>query len=427
VWDLESGEELRALTGHTAPVRALAITPDSRYVISAAGATFDFSTHPSSDNTLKVWDLKREVGRPIQAGHSGRVNDIVITQNGRHAVTAAGMPTSWGKGSDNTLKVWDLSTGEELSTLVGHTGAVKAVEVTPDGHYAVSADNSGKLIVWDLENRELLDTRVGSIYGEVTIMVLTPDGRYVITAEGDWEPTDPCDTWEDISDCSLKVWDLENRKSKPISIFEGHHGQVSALAITPDGRRAVSAALDKTLIVWDIASGMQQYIFTGHSEAISAVTVTPNGRYVISEANRDNTSSVWDLEKGAELLTMLPYGHVVAIAPDSKRVISVSVSGTLTVWELENGTELLTMPSYGRVVAVTPDRRRFVSISSEETLNVWDIEVRKILASFSGDSALSTCAIGSDGMTIVAGEETGSVHILHLEWIGEDNRKTSLS
>jgi WD40 repeat protein len=131
VWDLETGQDLRTLIGHTDSVRGVAITPDGRHAVSA-----------SSDNTLKVWDLV--TGQELQTliGHASHVNGVAVTPDGRRAMSAS---------NDNTLEVWDLENGQELRTLTGHSSGVFGVAVTPDGRRAVSASNDDTLKVWDLE------------------------------------------------------------------------------------------------------------------------------------------------------------------------------------------------------------------------------------------------------------------------------------
>jgi WD40 repeat protein len=84
----------------------------------------------SDDKMVKVWDLETDGELRTLEGHSGAVNGVAVTPDGKRAVSAS---------FDHTLKVWDLDTGRELRTLEGHSGAVNGVAVTPDGKRAVSA------------------------------------------------------------------------------------------------------------------------------------------------------------------------------------------------------------------------------------------------------------------------------------------------
>jgi len=167
------GALIRTLSGHTDYVQAVAVTPDGSRVVSG-----------SADNTLKVWDLDSGQLLHTLNEHSARVCAVTITPNGEKIISSS---------SDNTLKIWDLASGQLLHTLSGHSHWVKVVTVTPDGDRVVSGSRDGTLKVWDLANGQLLHT------------------------------------------------------------LRGHSDYVWAATVTPDGERVVSGSLDKTLKVWDLA------------------------------------------------------------------------------------------------------------------------------------------------------------------------------
>jgi WD40 repeat protein len=132
------GALLRTLEGHSGGVNALAVTPDGGQAISG-----------SSDNTLKVWDLKRgKVVRTLE-GHSGLVRAVAVTPDGGQAISGS---------YDKTLRVWDLRTGKVVRTLEGHSGWVYAVVVTPHGGQAISGSSDHTLKVWELDSGQCLAT-----------------------------------------------------------------------------------------------------------------------------------------------------------------------------------------------------------------------------------------------------------------------------
>ena len=144
----------------------------------------------------------------------------------------------------------------------------------------------------------------------IHVVALTPNGRCAISGS--------CDG-------TLRVWDLESGKS--VRILEGHTGPVRAVAITPDGHRAVSGSSDGTLRVWDLESGQSVHTLEGHADAVNAVTVTPMARHAIS-ASADRMLRVWDLESGQSVFTLeghLDAVNAVAVTPDGQRAISASV------------------------------------------------------------------------------------------------------
>jgi WD40 repeat protein len=170
-------------------------------------------------------------------------------------------------------------------------------------------------------------------------------------------------------------------------VLEGHTDWVTAVAVTPDGRRAVSVSDDQTLRVWDLESGQAVRTLEGHASLVMGVAVTPDGGRAVS-ASHDRTLRVWDLESGQSLCTL--EGH------------------TDRVW----------------AVAVTPDGRRAVSASGDRTLRVWDLESDEEVAIFTGESRIFSCAFAPHGRTIIAGDESGRVHFLSL--IEADETKSQI-
>ena len=231
--------------------------------------------------------------------------------------------------------------------------------------------------------------------GLVIGVAVTPDGRRVVSAS---------------SDKTLKVWDLES--GQELQTLQGHSNSVEAVAVTPDGRRAVSASDDTTLKVWDLENGQELGTLQGHSRFVRGVAVTPDGRRVVS-ASSDKTLKVWDLESGQELQTL--QGHSdsvnnVVVTPDGSRAVSISNDKTLRVWNLKSSQELQTFQGHSDLVigvAVTLDGRRAISTSYDTTLKVWDLERERELQAFQTRSHfVHGVAVTPNGKCAISAVET---------------------
>lgn len=382
VWDLKSGRVIRKLLGHNEWVIAVAVTPNGKYAISG-----------SNDDSLKVWNLQKGAEHLSLKGHTSNVAAVTVTSDGKCAISGS---------RDNTLKVWNLESRVEQLPLREHTGVVRAIAVTPDGQHAISASNDTTLKVWDLKSKRVRRTLSGHT-SYVTAVAVTPDGKYAISAS---------------HDSTIKVWNLES-ETEPRT-FTGHIDGISVMTITSDGQCAISASLDGTIKIWELESGVERLNFRIDNTKVTAMTVTPDGRCAISDLE-DKTLKVWDINSAGELLTLS--GHrsfvtAVTVTPDGKYAISASEDETIKVWVLKDGATLFTLYDHTAAVtalAVTLDGQRLLSTSRDHTLKVWNLAYRKVIASFSGDSTLHCCAVAPDGVTIVAGEESGRVHFLSLE------------
>jgi WD40 repeat protein len=130
-----SGRELHTLRGHSAWVNAVAFSPDGQVLASGSGliprVMHGPRMRPQPDaNTVKLWDV--DTGRELRAltGHADHVNALAFSPDGALLASASG---------DGTVKLWEWTSGRELRTLAGHDRAVNGLAFSPDGRTLVSA------------------------------------------------------------------------------------------------------------------------------------------------------------------------------------------------------------------------------------------------------------------------------------------------
>lgn len=454
IWDIETGQEIHTLSGHSHRVNAVAITRDGSRVISA-----------SPDNTVKIWDLARGAELRSLTAHSGSVKAVLITPDGARAISFSDDSTVrvWRTGTelrdqdghshmvtglatanagksavsasyDRTLKLWDLETGSQVCTFTGHSGPVISVTVSPDGHRALSASEDNTLKLWDLGNATELHTLAGHAAPVIDVAFTSDGNKAVSTAY----------------DKTVIVWDLQN--GTKLHTLSGHGGpavfvvtpagvevldmhtatefpmigrslSVAHVAVTPDDRQAISACCDKTLKVWDIATGTELRSLAGHTGWVSAVAVTNDGSKTVS-GSFDKTIKVWDLQTGVEQSTLR--GHALAVShlvtsPGGDQLLSTSQDCTLKLWNMESATLINSMEGHSapvNAIAMTSDGRRMLSVSDDHTLRVWGQSGEEIAAFSADGSILCLAACKDEGMS-VAGDFLGHVHLL---WLHEESR-----
>ncbi len=161
------------------------------------------------------------------------------------------------------------------------------------------------------------------------------------------------------------------------SIYDGHASIVSAAAFSPDGSRIISGSDDKTLKLWDAASGNCLMTLSGHSHWVMAAAFSPDGSRIIS-GSLDNTLKLWDAASGNCLMTLSGHANGVraaAFSPDGSCIISGSDDKTLKLWDAASGNCLMTLSGHSHWVmaaAFSPDGSRIISGSLDNTLKLWD-------------------------------------------------------
>jgi len=398
--------QLGSLTGHTENINAIIITPDETRAISA-----------SNDRTLKVWDIDNRTELFTLSGHKGRITSVALLPDGKRVISAS---------ADGTLKIWSIEEkGEALQTF--HAGiptspettespwlnnvneGITAMTVTPDGKYAIVAlFNEKTLRVWDLET----NTQKFTIHKStdwVNALAITPNGKRLISAS-------------DFFEKSLKIFALES--GKELFTIEGHSRAIQAVAIAPDGQKLISASEDTTLKIWDLETMELLHTLSGHTDAVSSVVITPDGQRAISGSS-DGTVRVWDIQTGRELDN---FGGntsseitALAIAP-KKQLVIFAEDNILKIWSLENHAKFISQlyqqghTKAATTVAITPDGQRAISGSDDHTLKVWNLDTGEILHTLVGHTnEVTIVVVTPDGKKAISGSDDCTLIVWSLE------------
>ena len=382
VWTVETGLEERTFETDAIWTNAMAVTPDGRRVVLGLG-----------DGRLSIWDLPSGTEERLFAEFVGWIASVAVTPDGRHVVSGA---------EDGVLTLWDLKTGAEIRTFDGHSDVVNAVATTPDGRHLVSGSDDGTLKLWDLETGAEAQTLPVHTGRRVAATAVTGDGRRAISG-GD--------------DGTLTIWNAETGVEERTFDIRPH--RVAEVAMTLDGRRAVLLFPSGPLVLWNLETGTEERTLAGPFGWIVCAAVAPDGRRAFTGSN-DGKVTVWNLETGAKERTIdSPMGwvNVMAVTPDGRRAVATSTDRRLKVWDLAAGAELRAVSERSsgvKALAVTPDARFAVSCS-DWTLKVWDLSGDRVLAAFTTDAGIRSCAIAPDGARVVAGDRLGRIHFLSLE------------
>ncbi|EDN69470.1 WD-40 repeat protein [Beggiatoa sp. PS] len=291
---------IRTFQGHTYYVESVAFMPDGKTILSG-----------SLDNTLKLWDI--ETGQEINSlsGHTGWIMSVVALKKDNTFLSAS---------YDKTLKLWNSQTGQEIHTFEGHTRSIFSVALSPNGKTALSGSGDNTLILWGLNSKRKLRTFKGHT-NVITSVAFSPNGKMALS--GSYDKT-------------LKLWNIRNRQV--MKTFEGHTDKIWSVAFSPDGLTCLSGSEDKTIKRWNLKKGIEINEFQGHTDKVWSVAFSPDGKTIVS-GSEDNTIRLWNSETEQEIRTF--QGHngpvrSVTFSPDGHYILSGSTDNTLKLWRTQN-------------------------------------------------------------------------------------------
>ncbi len=176
LWEINSGRCTRRFVDHKKDVLSVAFSADNRQIVSA-----------SRDRTIKLWNTLGDCKYTIQEdGHTEWVSCVRFSPS-------QAAPVIVSAGWDKLVKVWSLTNCRLRSNLVGHTGYLNTVTISPDGSLCASGGKDGTAMLWDLtEGRRLYVLEAGDI---INSLVFSPNRYWLCAATTQ----------------GVKIWDLESK------------------------------------------------------------------------------------------------------------------------------------------------------------------------------------------------------------------------
>ncbi|MBI3782707.1 MAG: protein kinase [Deltaproteobacteria bacterium] len=338
-----------------------------------------------SGNTESALPLLEEAGRrePADEGVQDAITTARRLQSGRRRVArelsghlqfvsavclSADANVVLSGSDDDTLCVWDVTTGRVVRVLEGHGKRVSAVSMTPDATVAISGSDDFTLRLWDLKRAKCTNTipLVGKVFG----VSLTADGKRAVSSSSG------ADNFLGIDGTVIDVWDLD--KCRPLRRIEGHSSAVKAVVISADGKRVVTGGDDQMVRLWEVGSGTCVRAFEGHEHYVSCVALSADGRFVVS-GGWDRTLRLWDIQKGRCIRVLSGHTGIVTslcLSPDGQFAVSGGWDGTVRIWNLEEGRCLRTLEGHSGMVtgvAISADSQTAVSGSWDTMVRLWDL------------------------------------------------------
>jgi WD40 repeat protein len=234
--------------------------------------------------------------------------------------------------------------------------------------------------------------------GNIRHIAVSKDGKTALTAA---------------MDATVRLWDLKT--AKELKKFGPHDTWAWCAAFSPDETRVLSSdAIGKSLKLWDVATGKELRRYTGHTGRVYAAAFSPDGKYVLSTgAESDTVARLFDAETAKEVRKF--EGHTgwvwrAAFSPDGKKLATAGCNDkSYRIWDVETARPLVigTNAHDGHVegLCFSPDGKHLLTSGRDHTCKLWEVETGKLARTYKGSvENVETVAFSPDGKRFLAGE-----------------------
>jgi WD40 repeat protein len=246
--------------------------------------------------------------------------------------------------------------------------------------------------------------------GQVTAAAISPDGKRLLTSS--WDRT-------------ARLWDLAT--GKELAVLEAHGQPLTAATFSRDGKLIATASMDGLVGLWDSDTAKPLVAFKGHTSVVSSVAFSPDGTKLVS-GGWDKTARLWDVASGKEIRTVGKHTdpvNAVAFSPDGSRIATADEDGSVRLWDAASDEEKLVIKLERNAtgIAFSPNGKRFAVSSWDRTATVWDSQAGTQVAVMRGhQDSLAAVLFSPNGELLVTGSWDRTVRF----WVADSGHEVAV-
>lgn len=347
----------------------------------------------SSDNTIRLWDIKSEQVIRVFEGHKAIVNSITFSPDGN--LLASG-------SDDMSINLWEVKSGRLLKNLKGHKDPVNSVIFNPDGK-TIATSSEGNLRLWSIPSGDMLHSQDAKWpVPDLKKPLLHDNYSKVEYSKANKRPV----TEEDIA------------KLRPILKLEDFKVDFSKVRKPP--LKASNRALKRYADQLCMAMGM-------HIESTPIFSFSPNGKQLatgsFTSGENDKGIQFWNIKNGG-LVKSREVGLVstptaLGFCSDGKMLASATEAFEIQILDIKTNRLLKRFNGHTQLinaVSFSPDCKRLVSGSDDKTIKLWDVASGRLLKSLEGEKQhghtgpVTSINFSPDGKLFISASTDGSIN-----------------
>lgn len=393
------------LTGHdtSSTVHAVAFSPDGTQLASVG-----------TDGLIFVFDilLSGTITLTFDVPGDPALLSLSYSADGRRLLGAGGSQTDADGAA--VLRLWDVVDASVVQDYSGHTNR-PVVALFPDDSLILSGgtvvrddgETDYVLRVWDIASGRVIQELEGHT-NNITALAISSDGQRALSAS---------------ADRSVRVWDLSAGTSEQVGV---HNTPVTSVVWLPGDQTAISGGRDGQIRVWDVAGLSLQRRFTPPDQTASpvqALALSADGQTLYSGGG-ERRVRVWDIASGQQRFTIeLEDRSVQALAvhPQGGEVVVGTSSGRLAIYSTVDGTLIRQLAGHAQPiqsVEYSPDGGTVLSASFDGTLRVWDLdtgfEIRRYTMPDPTNEGIQSAVVSADAQTVLTALRDGRMRLWRL-------------
>lgn len=300
-------------------------------------------------NFPRKWKLSQEI-----KGHSQAVNLVVISSNSQMLATVA---------QSKTIKLWNLSTGYQITLLSQHKSLIRCLKFTPDSQYLISGSDDKTIIIWDLNKYK------GKILGRQK---------------------------------------------------NGHNKAVLTLDISSNGKYLISGSADKTTKIWSLISQGDPYTLTGYRTEVMTTSISPNGDFFVA-GGMEKILRIRCIITGKIVRSIKINSGVTSLAfsPDNQLLVRGGLDRVIRLWNWQRGEEIGQLTGHLETTSQLLFRnngKELITISYQEPVKIWDLKTLEQIDSVNNNCKGILCGdISSNGKILVTGSDDNIIRVFNFK------------